>query len=160
MGRWRARDVGAELASAGWIPHPKDKSNQTAESQVGMAKTRMALELGMGTSLRNGDYTRAAVRAVQDALWRNSISFAEVFGFEKSDMLIDIEIGVQKPEAVDADEVKAVLPYGNGGVRVVKGGLDIPKPDGGGVTILANAAIIISFDMERRADVKGRVVSA
>lgn len=117
-----------------------------------MAKTRMALELGMGTSLRKGDYTRAAVRAVQDALWRNSISFAEAFGFEKTDMLIDIEIGVQLPDAVDADEVKAVLPYGNGGVRVVQGGLDIPKPDGSGVTIMANAAIIISFDMERQAD--------
>ena len=115
-----------------------------------MAKTRMALELGMGTSLRKGDYTRAAVRAVQDALWRNSVSFAEVFGFEKSDMLIDVEIGVQKPDSVDSDEVRAVLPYGNGKVRVVAGGLDVPKPDGTGVTILANAAVIISFDMERR----------
>ncbi len=125
-----------------------------------MAKTRIALELGMGTSLRKGDYTRAAVRAVQDALWRNSISFAEAFGFEKSDMLIDVEIGVQQPDTVDADEVKAVLPYGNGGVRVVTGGLDIPKPDGKGVTILANAAIIISFDMERRADAGRKAVSA
>jgi uncharacterized protein (TIGR02058 family) len=114
----------------------------------------------MGTSLRKGDYTRAAVRAVQDALWRNSISFAEAFGFEKSDMLIDVEIGVQQPDAVDADEVKAVLPYGNGGVRVVTGGLDIPKPDGKGVTILVNAAIIISFDMERRADAGRKAVSA
>ena len=121
-----------------------------------MAKTRIALELGMGTSLRKGDYTRAAVRAVQDALWRNSISFAEAFGFEKSDMLIDVEIGVQQPDAVDADEVKAVLPYGNGGVRVVTGGLDIPKPDGSGATILANAAIIISFDMERRPEAPGK----
>ncbi|MEK9855436.1 MAG: Lin0512 family protein [Rhodobiaceae bacterium] len=120
-----------------------------------MAKTRMALEIGMGTSLRKGDYTRAAVRAVQDAVWRNSISFAEAFGFEKSDMLIDVEIGVQKPDAVDGAEVKAVLPYGNGGVRVVRGGLDIPKPDGDGVTILANAAIVISFDMERRTDTPG-----
>lgn len=125
-----------------------------------MAKTRIALELGMGTSLRKGDYTRAAVRAVQDALWRNSISFAEAFGFEKSDMLIDVEIGVQQPDAVDADEVKAVLPYGNGGVRVVTGGLDIPKPDGKGVTILANAAIIISFDMERQDDAGRKAVSA
>ncbi|MEC8121109.1 MAG: Lin0512 family protein [Pseudomonadota bacterium] len=115
-----------------------------------MAKTRMALELGMGTSLRQGDYTRAAVRAVQDALWRNSVSFAEAFGFEKSDMLIDVEIGVQKPGEVDQDEVRAVLPYGNGSVNVVTGGLDVPKPDGSGVTILANAAIVISFDMERR----------
>ena len=47
---------------------------------------------------------------------------------------------------------ECVLPYGKGGVRVVHGGLDIPKPDGGGATILANAAIIISFDMERRPD--------
>ena len=125
-----------------------------------MAKTRMALELGMGTSLRNGDYTRAAVRAVQDALWRNSISFAEAFGFEKSDMLIDIEIGVQKPDAVDGGAVKAVLPYGKGGVRIVHGGLDIPKPDGDGVTILANAAIIVSVDMERRPPARGKAVSA
>ena len=123
-----------------------------------MAKTRIALELGMGTSLRQGDYTRAAVRAVQNALWRNSISFAEAFGFEKSDMLINVEIGVQDPEAVDAAEVKAVFPYGNGTVRVVHGGLDIPKPDGSGVTILANAAIIISFDMERRAIIKDKAV--
>ena len=105
-----------------------------------MAKTRMALELGMGTSLRKGDYTRAAVRAVEDALWRNSVSFAEAFGFEKSDMLIDIQIGVQKPDEVDVTEVKKTLPYG-------------PKPDGSGITILANAAIIISFDMERKAAV-------
>ena len=116
-----------------------------------MAKTRMALELGMGTSLRKGDYTRAAVRAVQDALWRNSVSFAEAFGFDKSDMLIDVEIGVQKPDQVDADEVNSVLPYGNGTVRIVTGGLDVPKPDGNGVTILANAAVVISFDMERKA---------
>lgn len=116
-----------------------------------MAKTRMALELGMGTSLRQGDYTRAAVRALQDALWRNSVSFAEVFGFEKSDMLVDVEIGVQQPEAVDVDEIKSVLPYGQCAVNVVSGGLDVPKPDGSGVTIMANAAIVISFDMERVA---------
>jgi uncharacterized protein (TIGR02058 family) len=89
------------------------------------------------------------VRAVEDALWRNSISFAEAFGFEKSDMLIDISIGVQKPDLVDLAAVKAVLPYGNGDVEILEGGLDIEKPDGGGVTILANAAIVVSFDMER-----------
>ena len=119
-----------------------------------MAKTRMALELGMGTSLRAGDYTRAAVRAVEDALWRNSISFAEAFGFDKSDMLIDIYLGVQKPDLVDTDMVKAVLPYGNGSVTVGEGGLDIAKLDGSGVTILANAAITVCFDMERVAPLR------
>ena len=38
-----------------------------------MAKTRIALELGMGTSLRRQDYTKAACRAVEDALWHNSL---------------------------------------------------------------------------------------
>ena len=32
-----------------------------------MAKKRVAMELGMGTSLRQQDYTKAAVRALQDA---------------------------------------------------------------------------------------------
>ena len=64
-------------------------------------------------------------------------------------MLVDVEIGVQKPELVDMEEIKAVLPYGQCAVNVVTGGLDIPKPDGEGITILANAAIVISFDMER-----------
>jgi hypothetical protein len=45
-----------------------------------------------------------------------------------------------------------VLPYGNGTVKVVAGGLDVPKPDGEGETILANAAVIISFDMERKGE--------
>ena len=57
-----------------------------------------------------------------------------------------------EPDEVDSGAVKAVLPYGNGTVKVVPGGLDIPKPDGDGVTILANAAVIISFDMERKGE--------
>ena len=90
-----------------------------------MAKTRIALELGMGTSLRRQDYTKAACRAVEDALWHNSLSLAEAFGFEKSDMIIDVEIGVQCPQQVDID-----------------------KPDGSGRTIIANAAVVVYFDME------------
>jgi uncharacterized protein (TIGR02058 family) len=113
-----------------------------------MAKTRIALELGMGTSLRRHDYTRAACRAVEDALWHNSLSFAEAFGFEKSDMIIDIEIGVQRPQEVDVDKVKEVCPYGSIAVQVVEGGLDVDKPGTRGRTVIANAAIIVSFDME------------
>ena len=34
-----------------------------------MPKHRVLTEFGMGTSLRRRDYTEAAKRAVQDALW-------------------------------------------------------------------------------------------
>ena len=113
-----------------------------------MAKTRIALELGMGTSLRRHDYTKAACRAVEDALWHNSLSLAEAFGFEKADMLIEVEIGVQRPDEVDVGQVAAIFPYGNAFVQVVEGGLDIAKPDGKGRTIIANAAVVVYFDME------------
>jgi uncharacterized protein (TIGR02058 family) len=113
-----------------------------------MAKTRIALELGMGTSLRRQDYTKAACRAVEDALWHNSLSLAEAFGFEKSDMIIEVEIGVQCPQKVDIDKVVAIFPCGEVSVQLVEGGLDIDKPDGAGRTIIANAAVVVYFDME------------
>ena len=116
-----------------------------------MAKTRIALELGMGTSLRRHDYTKAACRAVEDALWHNSLSLAEAFGFEKTDMLIEVEIGVQRPDEVDVGQIVAIFPYGNASVQIVEGGLDIAKPDGKGRTIIANAAVVVYFDMEATA---------
>ena len=120
-----------------------------------MAKTRVAMEFGMGTSLRHADYTKAAVRALSDALWHNSLSMAEAFGFDKSNMIVDVEIGVQQPDSVDIAAVQAVLPYGQTAVTVSHGGLDVPKPDGSGATIIANAAVVVSFDMEPANGSKG-----
>mgnify|MGYP001826969116 FL=1 len=111
---------------------------------------KLLVEFGMGTSLRRGDYTQAAVRGVKDALWHNSINLAELFGFEKTDMKIIVDIGVQKPEAVNTDEILAVFPYGKAEVRLHQGGLDVPRPDGDGhPTVMANVALTVGFDMER-----------
>jgi uncharacterized protein (TIGR02058 family) len=112
-----------------------------------MPKHRVLTEFGMGTSLRRQDYTQAAQRALQDALWHNSINMAELYGFPKEAMILDVEIGVQQPDAVDKEALAAVFPYGQPTVTVVKGGLDIARPDGK-PTVIANAAISVSFDME------------
>ena len=111
-------------------------------------KKRMLTEMGMGTSLRRQDYTEAAIRAVKDALWHNSINLAELFGRDKSEMLIDLDIRVQQPDLVAQDALAAVFPYGQVRVSVVKGGLDVPRADGGKPTVIANAAISVSFEME------------
>ena len=112
-----------------------------------MAKKRIVMEIGMGSSLRQQDYTRAACRAVEDALWHNSLSIADAFGLDRSAMIIEVEIGVQQPEKVDTDKVGAILPYGRGAVLAVHGGLDVPKPDGG-ITVIANAAVVVYLDLE------------
>ena len=108
---------------------------------------RLLTEFGMGTSLRCQDYTGAAQKALKDALWHNSINLAELFGFDKTDMLLTVEIGVQHPDQVDVEALKSVFPYGQPTINIVKGGLDVQRPDGN-PTVIANAAISVSFDME------------
>ncbi|NNK79066.1 MAG: hypothetical protein HKP40_10180, partial [Litoreibacter sp.] len=102
--------------------------------------------------LRRRDYTEAAARAIRDALWHNSVSVADAFGFPRDAMQIDVELGVQDPEAVEVDRLLDIFPYGQPSITVVKGGLDVPKPDGSSVTVIANAAVMVSFDMERVHD--------
>ena len=114
-----------------------------------MAKKRGVTQFGMGTSIRSRNYTGAAERAIRDALWHNSLNVAEAFGFPREAMIIDVEVGVQQPEAVDRDALLKVFPYGQPSVTVVKGGLDIPKPGTDRISVIANAAVIVSFDMER-----------
>lgn len=113
----------------------------------------LLVEFGMGTSLRRGDYTQAAERALRDALWHNSINLAELFGFEKTDMQIRLDVGVQEPDKVDVEVLKSVFPYGSVIVNVTKGGLDVPRPAGqegaGHPTVMANVALSVGFDMER-----------
>lgn len=115
-----------------------------------MARKLMMVEFGMGTSLRRQDYTEAAGRAVRDALWHNSINLAELFDTRKEAMLIDLAIGVQQPEAVDQAALAAIFPYGEVSVTVRRGGLDVPRSDGGKPTVIAQAAISVSLDVEAR----------
>ena len=111
-----------------------------------MALKRMVMELGMGTDLQGEDYTKAACRAVHNALRQNSLSVYDAFGVSRDDMVVEIIIGAAKPDAVDSDAVAAMLPYGSRTVRVERGGMDTPKEDGG-TTIMANAAIIVYLDL-------------
>ncbi len=111
-----------------------------------MPKHRVLTEFGMGTSLRRQDYTQAARRGLQDALWHNSINMAELFGFPKEAMLIDVEIGVQEPEKVDVKALLDIFPYGQPSIIVTQGGLDVPRLDGP-PTVIANVAINVSFQM-------------
>lgn len=113
-----------------------------------MALKRLVTQFGMGTSIRSRNYTEAAARAIRDALWHNSLNVAEAFGFPKESMMIDVEVGVQQPDEVDVSALASIFPYGKPSVTVVKGGLDVPRRDKEGFTVIANVAIMISFDME------------
>ena len=112
-----------------------------------MTKKRMVLEIGIGTDIRGAEPTKAACRAVRDALWHNSLSIAPALGHPREAMIVDIHVGVPRPELVDKAEVLAVLPYGKGSVTVVEGGLEIPNDAGTSSTMIANACVVVSLDI-------------
>lgn len=112
-----------------------------------MALKRMVLQIGMGTDIRGRDYTKAAVRALRDALWHNSLSVADAVGLPVDAMQVEVTIGVPRPEQVDKEAVLAVLPHGSGTVTIVEGGLEIPNDAGTNATVVANAAAVVRLDI-------------
>jgi uncharacterized protein (TIGR02058 family) len=112
-----------------------------------MALKRMVTEIGMGTDIRGGDYTKAAVRALRDALWHNSLSVAAALGQDVDSMQVEVFIGVPQPDKVDKAEVAAVLPHGTGTVKVVEGGLEFTNAAGTGITVMASAAAVVRLDL-------------
>lgn len=111
-----------------------------------MSTKRVILELGSGNDLHGGDYTKAALRAVQDALHHSSLSLIRSLGLDSRAMLVEVTIGVQRPERVDAEAVRASLPHGKARVTVVKGGLDVPDETSGDIAVIASAAIAVRFE--------------
>lgn len=114
-----------------------------------MKPQRIILELGAGASLHGGDYTKAAVRAVDDAIHHSSLSFIRNLGLDAKKMDVTVTVGVQKPELVDAEKVKARLPHGQVTVRVVKGGLDVPDAANNDITVLASAGIEVRMELPK-----------
>jgi uncharacterized protein (TIGR02058 family) len=114
-----------------------------------MKGKRVILEMGSGNDLHGGDYTKAAVRAVEDAIHHSSLTLIRTLGIDPRTMQVEVAIGVQQPEKVDAEAVKAVLPHGQITVDVVKGGLDVPDEEAGDVAVIASAAVAVRLELPK-----------
>ena len=97
--------------------------------------------------LYGGDYTKAAVRAVHDAMRHSSLSLYWSLGLDPAQMRVNITIGVQQPDKVDTAEVARQMPYGQISVKAVKGGLGVPDAARGDKTVIAAAAIEARYDI-------------
>ena len=86
-----------------------------------MARVRCITEMGMGVDVHGKDATKAAKRAVSDAIRHSSLSFVRLFGKTANDMFVDVTVGVPDPSVVDTAAVAKELPYGTVAVTAVKG---------------------------------------
>jgi len=86
---------------------------------------RYVVELGYGADLHGGDATKAAKRAVKDAISRSCLcGLFEIVGMnDPAAMHVKVRIGCPKPEEVDGREVLDVVPFGSKELEVVEGGL-------------------------------------
>ena len=91
-------------------------------------KRRFVIEMGTGIDLHGRDVTKAAARAVGDAISRSCLcGLVEVVGLtDLNAMHVDILIGVPHPERVEEETVMAVVPFGVKRLKVVAGGLEAP----------------------------------
>ena len=108
-----------------------------------MGEKRIILEMGTSNDLYGDDYTKAAKRAVQDALRHSSITLFSTLGVDSAAMRVQVTIGVQKPEEVECDAVAETLPRGRAEVKAVLGGMNIhdpARPDSDG-HVIATAAV-------------------
>jgi uncharacterized protein (TIGR02058 family) len=93
-----------------------------------MSLKPFAIEYGLGIDLHGQDVTGAAVKAVQDAVRHVSLpGMRQITGVTdlNEEVFIEILLGVPAAlvDGVDAESVKAALPFGHRSVEVVPGGL-------------------------------------
>ncbi len=106
-----------------------------------MSEQRMITEMGMGNDQYGQDYTKAAARAIEDAIRHSALPIFEATGLKHEQMRVHVTVGVQEPDAVDCEALVTNLPRGRVTVHAVKGGLNVSNPETGGLIVIASAAV-------------------
>ena len=88
-----------------------------------MPLKRLIAEFGTGNDLYGEDFTKAAVRAVQDALHHSSLTLFRSLGIDHDSMVVQVYIGIEKPDEVDIEVVAQQIPFGSVSVITTHGGL-------------------------------------
>ncbi len=108
---------------------------------------RLILEMGTGVSLHSEDYTKAAKRAVEDALHHSSLTIFRSLKLDPNAMQIELTLAAQAPEKIDLSEVVSVFPYGQVTPKAVKGGLNVLDESSGTPCVIVNAGIIVRYPL-------------
>ena len=108
---------------------------------------RIILEMGTGNDLYGKDYTKAAKRAVQDAIHHSSLTLFKSLEIDPAVMQIELNLAAQEPDEINLEEVAAELPYGQVTPRAVFGGLNINDEETGRTSVIVNAGVIVRLPL-------------
>jgi uncharacterized protein (TIGR02058 family) len=90
-----------------------------------VAAQRFIVEIGTGVDLHGEDVTKAACRAVKDAISRSCLcGLVEIIGIQDLQALdVEIVVAVPRPHDVNLDQVMAEIPIGRKTARAIEGGM-------------------------------------
>ncbi len=108
---------------------------------------RIILEMGTGNDLYGEDYTKAAKRAVQDAIHHSSLTLFQSLDIDPATMHIELNLAAQEPQKIKLEDVVAELPYGQVDAKAVFGGLNIHDESSNRTSVIVNAGIIVRLPM-------------
>lgn len=108
---------------------------------------RIILEMGTGNDLYGEDYTKAAKRAVQDAIHHSSLTLFKSLNIDPETMQIELNLAAQEPDKIDLAAVAAELPYGKVTPNAVLGGLNIVDEETGRTSVIVNAGVIVRLPL-------------
>lgn len=119
-----------------------------------MARKRFIVELGTGADLHGLDVTKAACRAVKDAVSRSCLcGLVEILDRRRFEGVhVEVLVACPTPTQVDTEALKAQIPIGTKSVRVVPGGMQAAGicVDAFGrdcdTIVVANAAVTVFVD--------------
>ena len=118
------------------------------------------LENGTGVDLHGKDETKAAQRAVKDAISHSSMiglgalfkigCFAEL----EDALMVDVTIATPNPDSVDGEAVLGMLPEGKRRINIIKGGMMWPTEDTeedakSHTVVMVNTIIVVLIDAEK-----------
>ena len=117
---------------------------------------RFIIEFGMGLDQHGQNPTRAACKAVKDAVARSCLAgLLEIVRLrDVNDMLVAIQVACPHPEQVDRQAVLDALPFGKKELTLCEGGMvahGLFQPELGDQTdeaYIANAAITVWVDVD------------
>lgn len=119
-----------------------------------MACRRYIVEIGTGVDLHGGDVTKAAQKAIKDAVSHSCLcGLFEIAGLNDPDqMRIQVKVACPYPEKINRQEVLQAVPFGSKELEVVSGGLSVrgmalPELGSGDTIVAAVAALTVYVDV-------------
>lgn len=115
---------------------------------------RFVIELGMGTDLHGQDVTRAAQKAVKDAISRSCLcGLTEILNLQDLNVMqVSVTVAAPYPERVDTQRVLGEIPFGQKNITVMKGGMEVAGMfapqlgDSQDSIVVVNVAVVVSVD--------------